>query len=174
MSQADGEQIQGGQLGDEGFGGGHPDFRAGVGVDDTACFTGNGGIHDVADGHDHGAACLCLPQGRQGIGGLARLGDDHDQGVLVDDRVAVAELGGNIDLDRDAAAALDVEFSDQRGVPGGAAGNDNHALDACQLAVTEGQVFQVYVAFSLQQTTGDGVAHGPGLFVDLFEHEVLG
>ena len=171
-SQADGEQVQGRELGDKGLGGGHPDLGAGVGVDHAGGFPGNGGIQHVADGHVHGAARFGLPQGRQGVGGLPRLGDDHHQRVLVDDRVAVAELRGDVHLDRDAAIPLDVELADQGGVPGGAAGHDDDPFHGRQLPVAELQVLQVHVPFLLQEPPGNGVAYGAGLFMDLLEHEV--
>ena len=51
------------------------------------------------------------------------------QRVGRDDRIAIAELAGVIDFDRNARQALDHELAGQRGVPAGAAGDDVDLLE---------------------------------------------
>ncbi len=53
--------------------------------------------------------------------------------ALVDDRVAVAELVGEGDLDGDAGPVLDGVLGDHAGVGGGAARDDGDAVDVAQL-----------------------------------------
>ena len=65
------------------------------------------------------------PHRRQGVGGLARLGDPDHQVAGADDRVAVAVLGGDIHLDRDPCPLLDRVAADEARVIAGAAGNDH-------------------------------------------------
>ena len=67
-----------------------------------------------------------------------RLGDPDDQGAVVHDRIAVAELGRVFDLDRDPRHLLEHVLADQRRVPGRAARGDDDALDLLELVV--GQV----------------------------------
>ena len=67
------------------------------------------------------ALALALAQGRQRVGRLAGLRDGDDDGVAVDRRIAVAELAGVLDLDRDAGELLEQVFADQGRVVAGAA-----------------------------------------------------
>ena len=53
--------------------------------------------------------------------------------VAVDRRVAVAELAGVFDLDRDAGELLDQVLADQGRVLAGAAGGEDDAVDLPQL-----------------------------------------
>ena len=57
-----------------------------------------------------------VPDRHQGVGGLAGLADRDDQGVAGQDRVAVAELVGELDLARDPGPVLDGVLRDQAGV----------------------------------------------------------
>ena len=61
------------------------------------------------------------------VGSFARLGDDDAERVGKQDRVAVAELARDIDLDADAGEALDPLFADHGDVEGCAAGDDRDA-----------------------------------------------
>jgi hypothetical protein len=105
------EEIEGGELAGEGFGGGDADFGAGVGLDSAVGFAGDHGADHVADGEGLGAASLGLALGGDGVGGFARLRDHHRDGVLADDRVAVTPFAGVIDFHGNAGQAFDHEFS---------------------------------------------------------------
>ena len=48
----------------------------------------------------------CVAHGHQGVHGFARLREGHNQGLLVHDRVAVAELVGELNLGGDTAPAV--------------------------------------------------------------------
>ena len=81
--------------------------------------------HDVGD-REHGRAALARRAHRgQRVGGLARLGDADHEVAGADDRVAVAVLGGDVDLDRHPRPLLDRVAADQPGVVGGPAGDDH-------------------------------------------------
>ena len=80
--------------------------------------------------------CLLLAgvaQRRQRVGGLARLRDEDREAARLERRLAVAELGGDIDLDRQPREALEPVFGDQAGVVGGAAGRDRDALELAEV-----------------------------------------
>ena len=69
-------------------------------------------------------APLGLAEGAQRVGRLARLAEDEDQRPVVERGVAVAELAGVLDLDRQVGEPLDQVFADQRRVPARAAGGE--------------------------------------------------
>ena len=58
-----------------------------------------------------------LALGGDGVGGFAGLGDEQADGVGVGDGVAVAVLGGVVDVDGEAGEALDHELAGEAGVP---------------------------------------------------------
>ena len=58
-----------------------------------------------------------LAQGGQRVRGLARLGDRDGEHTTVEDRVAIAELRGDIHLDRQPGKRFDEVFPDESGVP---------------------------------------------------------
>ena len=76
-----------------------------------------------------------MPYGLQRVGGLAGLRDGHDEGVAVQNRVAVAELTGELHLDGQPGPVLDRVLGEQPGVIGGAAGDDEHLVDLAQLLI---------------------------------------
>ena len=70
-------------------------------------------------------AALRLAQGAQRVGRLARLAQDEDERAVVERRVAVAELAGVLDLDRQVREPLDQVLADQGRVPARAAGGED-------------------------------------------------
>ena len=111
--------------------------------------------------------------GGEGVGGFAGLGDEEAEGVGVGDGVAVAVLGGVVDVDGEAGEALDHELAGEAGVPGGAAGGDGDGGGGAEVVVGDGHVGEEDVAGVEGDAAEDGVADGAGLLVDLLEHEVL-
>ena len=61
---------------------------------------------------------LGLAQGRQRVGRLAGLADGDDDRAFFDDRVAIAELAGVLDLGGDLGQVLEEVLADQPRVPG--------------------------------------------------------
>jgi len=173
LGEVEGENEEGGELGGEGLGGGDADLGAGVGGDGALGFAGDGGADDVADGEGLGAFGDELALGGDGVGGFAGLGDEEADGVGVGDGVAVAVLGGVVDVDGEAGEALDHELAGEASVPGGSAGGDGDLGGGAELVVGDGQIVEEdFTGFEGDAAEG-GVADGAGLLVDLLEHEVL-
>ena len=117
------------------------------------------------------ARLLRHAHGGEGVGGLAGLGDADDQIALAEDRVAVAELRGDVHVDGDTGPLLDRVAPDQAGVERGAAGHDHDAVHvAQQLLVERADVVEVD-AVGAHRPVGDRLGHRVRLVVDLLEHE---
>ncbi len=164
------QHQQASQLGGERLGGGHPNFCPRAGHKGQIRFTHQRGARHVADSQRaHVAGFLGQTQRRQGIGGLAALGEGHQQAVGAHYRFAIAELGGDLHIAGDASDLFEPVASHHAGVIGGAAGDD---LDVLYLvkdgarAVAERFDHHVIAA----QTPFQGVGDRFGLLVDLLEH----
>ena len=70
---------------------------------------------------------LGVAQRRERVRGLARLRHEERQAARWERRLAVAHLGGDVDLDGEARVALDPVLADEAGVVGGAACRERHA-----------------------------------------------
>ena len=127
---------------------------------------------DVADRTQQGAAIARQLHRRQGVGGLAGLGDADHQHILAEQRLPVAVLRGVVDLGRQPGQALDQELPDEAGVPRGAAGDQVHPLHTAQAVGREPVVAEVDPGAVAVEVGADGVADGIGLLEDLLEHEV--
>jgi len=138
----EGEDKEGGELGGEGLGGGDADLGAGVGSDGAVGFAGDSGADDVADCEGLGAFGDELALGGDGVGGFAGLGDEEADGVGVGDGVAVAVLGGVVDVDGEAGEALDHELAGEASVPGGSAGGDGDLGGGAELVVGDGEIVE--------------------------------
>ncbi len=135
------DQVHGGYLAGERLGGGNPDLEAGARVEDGVGVAGGLAAHDVRKGEDLGAALLGEAHGGECVGRLARLGDPDDEVVLVHNRIAVAVLGSDVHLDRDARPLLDRVAANEARVVGGPAGDDHdaaHVLDELGIDVELG------------------------------------
>ena len=82
-------------------------------IDDLVCLTRNRGADHVCDGKRLCPAPLRLLERGERIARLPRLRNHNQESVLIDNRVAIAELGCNVNLDKDAGQLLDVVFADQ-------------------------------------------------------------
>ena len=127
------EQRQHRDLAGERLGRGDADLGTGVDVDAAVGLARDRRAHHVDDAERPRALALRLAHRRQRVRGLARLRDHQHRGAFVDDRVAVAELRGVLDLDRDARVLLEHVLADQPGVPRRAAGEDDDAADLAHL-----------------------------------------
>ena len=108
---------------------------------------------DVDDGPQQGAFGLRLLHGRQRVHRLPALGDGQHGRPLVDERIAVAELGTIVHLHRDTSQGLDEEFAHQPGIGRGAAGHDDDPFDLLCPFGAQVQLFQDVPA-SLQSRPG--------------------
>ena len=170
LREVEREEVAGDQLGQEALGRGDPDLRAGVGVDDAVGLARDRRAVGVADRQHLRALLAGVADRLQGVGGLAGLADRDDQRGRGEDRVAVAELAGELDLDRDPAPVLDGVLRDHAGVEGRAGRDDDDLVDVAQVLVGQPHLVE------LQQPVGAAAAeqrvgHGARLLEDLLAHE---
>ena len=123
------KEIEGSNLYRVGFRARHGDLRASMRVDHIVAFAGDRGTFYIYN-RDHGGAAFSREaQRRQGIDRLAGLGDhDRERGVI-DQRLLIAELGGDGHCDRDPETWLDQGSCDHPGVHGSSAGDDADICD---------------------------------------------
>ena len=127
---------------------------------------------DVADAEDERPGLAGQFDGGQRVGRLARLRHGHDDVVLADDGVAVAELRGVLHLDGNAADRLHEVFADQRGVPRRAARHENDAPGVHEPVAVVDHARKFHLAGVGVDASADAVDDGPGLLVNLLEHEM--
>ena len=128
-AERDRQAGQHAQLAGERLGGGDADLGARQRRQDDVRLARDGGRAHVDDGGDALALRLAIAQRRQRIGRLARLRDEQGEAALLQRRLAIAELGGHVDLDGDARIPLEPVLADDAGVVGGAAGRDGDLAD---------------------------------------------
>src|SRR5207302_5197519 len=157
----------------ESLGGGDADLRPGMRVEDVVRLAGDRRSDYVADGEPARSPRLGLAEAAQRVGGLAALRDGDAEGARIDERLAVAELARQIDLDRDAGEGLDHELAGERGVPARAAGDDVDLVQARDRLGVEVAPVEILVSFLDGCAPADGVGERAGLLVDLLVHEVL-
>ena len=96
-----------------------------------------------------------------------------DEVARADHRIAVAVLGGDVHLDRDARPLLERVAADQAGVVRGAAGDDDDAVAVAQEGVVDRAELVEVDAVGADGAVGDRLGDGVRLLVDLLEHERL-
>ena len=74
-----------------------------------------------------------VAQRRERVGGLTRLRDENRQSACRQGHVAIAELGSDVDLDRQARKTLEPVFCHQPGVIGRAASRYRDALERAKV-----------------------------------------
>ena len=126
----------------------------------------------VRDGQHAGLLVLRVAHGHERVHGLAGLGDGDDERGAVEHRVAVAELGGELDLAGDARPVLDGVLGDEPGVVGGAAGDDEDLVDVAEVLVGHADLVEDDLP-GLVDAPAKGVGDRGGLLVDLLAHEGL-
>ena len=145
------------------------DLGAGVGVEHRVGLAGDLRAVGVADRQHAGLLLAGVAHGLQRVGGLARLGDRDDERGAVEHGVAVAELAGHLDLDRDAAPVLDRVLREQARVVRRAAGDDEHLVDVAQLLV--GEALLVEHDPAVDEVPAQRVGQRRRLLLDLLQHE---
>ena len=132
-AQVERQQGQDGDLGRERLGAGDADLGAGVQVDAAVGLAGDRAADGVDDRQGRMPPPLRLAEGAQRVGRLARLAEDEDERPVVERGVAVAELAGVLDLDRQVGQPLDQVLADQGRVPARAAGGEDDPADPAEL-----------------------------------------
>ncbi len=107
------------------------------------------------------------------VSAVLRLGDADDEVGAAEDRVAVADLGGDFDLRGELGERFDPVASGHGGVGAGTAGEEVDALDSGDEFIGEADFGAVDEASGGVNAAAQGVFDGAGLLVDLLEHEVL-
>ncbi len=170
LGEVEREQVAGHQLGQEALGRGDADLRAGVGVDHRVGLARDGGAVGVADGEHPGPLRAGVPDRLQRVRGLAGLADRHHQRRVGEDRVAVAELRRQLDLDGDPRPVLDGVLRDHPRVERRAARDDDDLVDVAEVLVRQAHLVELQLAVlpaPAEQRVGDGAR----LLVDLLAHE---
>ena len=167
-----GEHVECGQLGGEGFGGGDADFRAGMGEEAQRTGPDDGRFRDVTDGQGvrHTQVLRVLECG-QGVGGLAGLGDSDDQRPWIRHAIAIAVFTGDFDADRQLGQAFQPVTGGEAGVVAGAASQYEDAVDVLEDLFgfgTEPTDLNSLGAAQHVQRVDDGT----GLLEDFFLHVV--
>ncbi len=124
LAGGNGERSKHRKLAGEGLGGSDADFRSGKDREDGVRFPGNGRFPHIDDGADLEIAFLAIAQRCQRIGCLTRLRDEERRLRWLKWHFTIAELGGHIDLHRQARITLEPVFADQAGKISRAAGGD--------------------------------------------------
>ena len=171
-AQIEGQQGQDGHLRRERLGAGDAHLGPGVEVDAAVGLAGDGAADGVDDRQGRVPAALGLAQGAEGVGGLARLAEDEDERPVVERRIAIAELAGILDLDRQVGEPLDQVLADQRRVPARPAGGEHDAADAAELAGREVQPAEDRGGLGAAEPPSAGVHDRLGLLANLLDHVV--
>ncbi len=158
-----------GQLAAEGLGRGNADFGPGVRRQQQVRLARHRTGGYVDDHRDGLAVLLAVPQRRQRVGGFAALRDEQRQTAFFEDRFAIAEFGGDIDVHRDTRELLEPVFGDHSGIEGRAAGHDGDALDLRQVEI---ELWQRDRIVRLAQVGSERLRDHGRLLEDLLLHEV--
>ena len=150
--------------------GSHGDLRPRPCIEHIVRLPGDGGTHHVHNGQRPAAKALGLPQGGHGIQRFAGLADEDHQGVIVHQRIAVAELRGEAHLHWAAEQALPVILADHAHMVAGAAGHDENTANAAYIVRCQVQVIQHHP--SVPDAGRDCFADSLRLLKNLLEHEV--
>ena len=126
-------------------------------IDAAVGLAGDRAADDVADRQRRMALALHLAQGGQRVGRFAALRDGEQQRVVSQRRIAVAELAGVFDFDRNAGEFLDQILADQGRVPARAAGGEDDAVDRAQLLRRQVQAAEDGGRFVAIQPAAHGV-----------------
>src|SRR5919202_43176 len=167
--QFQGEQIQGGDLGEEGLGGGHTYLRPCPGEQDRFGLPRYKRALCVGDREHASTEIPRRLHRRQGVGRLPALGDVDEQRPLISYGLGVAVLARHGDLHGDTGEAFDGVLAEQARVVGRAAGDDREPLHVREVEL---YLREVHGAIGVE-ASGEGIPQGGGLLVDLLEHVVL-
>ena len=158
-----------GQLAGEGLGRGDADLRAGEDGQRHVALARDGRGLDVDDRDDPAALGTHVAQRRQRVGRLARLADEDADGARAERRLAVAELGGDLDLHRQAGEPFEPVLRHVAGVVRRAAGHQHQAVAGGEVDAVRGGRRLAVGGEVARERVGDHRR----LLVHLLGHEVL-
>ena len=113
-----------------------------------------------------------MANGLQGVDGLARLRHSEGERAGVEDRIAIAELRRDLDLDRQPGPVLDGVFGHQAGVERRPARDHEHLVHVAKDVLGDAQLVEGQMARSVDPSR-QRVPDRRGLLVDLLQHEVV-
>ncbi len=108
----------------------------------------------------------------QSVGSLPALADPDEQSALVEHRIPVAELGGDVDLDRQPGPMLNGVFAHHRRVVGSPTGHYEDLVHGAEQLAAQLELPKAHPP-GLVHPSPQGVRDRVRLFVDLLQHEVL-
>ena len=111
----------------------------------------------------HSSQCICR---------LATLGDCYHHILPVNHRITVAEFGSILHFHRYAAKTLNQMLTDQSGMPGSSASNNNKPFGIQQLfpVIYHSRKYHI-ISFHID-TSAHTIMNTIGLFENLFQHKV--
>jgi len=172
LGQIQGQQIERDQLTGEGLRCGHTDLGSRVCEQNCVGFSGYRGTHDVRHCDDAGTHLFGESQRRKRVCSFTGLSNCHNQGSVVEDRIAISELGGKVELDREASPVLDRMLCSHPGMKRGATRHDYHLSHATQRLVRPVHLVEGDAPRLVDART-HSVASCVRLLEYLFEHEIL-
>ena len=155
----------------EGLGGSHGDLGAGMHVDAAFGLARDGRADDVADAQDVAALALDLPQGVEGVGRLAGLGDGEPKAIALHDRVPISKLARELGLRGNAGDGLEETAAHEAGVKARAGRDDLHAADLPEATTIEIEAAELGAGDLEIEAASQGPIDGLGLLEDLLFHE---
>ncbi len=157
-------------LGRERLGRRHADLRTGVHVDHAVGLARERRADGVRHGEQAGTLATRVPGSLERVDRLAGLRDGERERVGPEDRIPVAELARDVDLDRQAGPVLDRVLRDETRVVRGAAGDDEDLVDLAQDVVGDAEVVEGELSV-LVDAPDQRVPDRARLLVDLLQHE---
>ena len=169
LAGGNGQAGEHGELAGERLGRGDADLGPGERRQDRIGFPRDRRLAHIDDRENVLPLRAAIAQRGERIGRLARLRDEQRRAAGIERGLAIAELRGDIDIDRQFRPALEPIFGDEAGIEGGAAGGEREPRD---LGEVEGQLRDVDTVGGEIDIAGERMADHFRLFVDLLCHEM--
>ena len=167
------EHDHGNELRGVGLGGGDTDFGASVDVDATVSEHGDGGSDHVDYTDRQRSTLQAVTQGHQGVGRLAGLRDEHASVVAEDRSLAIKEIGGQLNGNRDLSQLLEDTTDSHARMVAGTTRNEDYSAASANGGDVGAETTESDGLVSNVEATSHGVDDGLGLLKNLLLHEVV-
>ena len=154
------------------FGGSDSDFRPYVDIRTGVSGTGNRRPDSIANTIYKCSAAFCQFHSSQSIRSLTALGDCYHYILSVNHRITVTKFGSILHFHRYAAETFNQMLSNQSGMPGSSAGNDNKPLGIQQLFPMIDHSGKYHIVCFHIDTSTHTIMNTIGLFENLFQHKM--
>ena len=155
------------------LGRGDTNLRTGVDVDTAVGLTRDRGADRVDDTDTERATLQAVAQREDRVGRLAALADEHADVVAEDGRLAVEEVGRELDRDRDLRKLLEDRARRDRRVVARAARAEHDTTATADDVEVRAKASERDAVLVEVDTATHGVDDRLGLLVDLLLHEVV-